>query len=280
MGGVKHGYNLDDSQQTKITRDFAIVAEHASQGSWIMPARGLMHRKLKLFAAFSTLLLSMCTFYDQSGAIVSPNGLSCQNRTDYGLFQSERAAECYYKCPDGTVRQPEIKGEFSVSSPLYSAPQAEMDGQYCQGAMLTSTPRPTSEVPTDLPVDATATPAFSTEQALPSPSATSLITVPNQPPLLRGDVTMCDVAVNLISFRMLEPVPDLTAAALEVQIADQPSFCTVNPTNTSLLTCTIPPGVVFPARVFVRLDGATVNDFIYDGLGCAKIATQFPTTTP
>jgi hypothetical protein len=230
----------------------------------------------------------MCTFYDQSGAIVAPNGLSCQNRTDYGLVQGQRAAECYYKCPDGTVRQPEIEGEFSVSSPLYEAPQDELNDQFCQGAMMTSTPRPTSvsptdrptEVVTDEPIDGTAAPVGPTEQPLPSPTATSLITIPNQPPLLRGDVTMCDVAVSLISFRMLEPVPDLTAATLDVQIADQPSSCETNPTNPSLLTCTIPPGVSFPARVVVRLDGAMANDFIYDGLGCAKIATQFPSTTP
>ena len=91
---------------------------------------------------------------------------------------------------------------------------------------------------------------------------------------------MCDVAVNLISFRMFEPVPDLTTGTLDVQIADQPSSCETNPTNPSLLTCTIPPGVFFPARVVVHLNGAMVNDFIYDGLGCAKIATVFPTTTP
>jgi hypothetical protein len=91
---------------------------------------------------------------------------------------------------------------------------------------------------------------------------------------------MCDVASSLINFRMNEPVPDLTGKDLTVQIADQPTTCSVNPVNTSLLTCTIPPGVTFPARVFVSLDGATVNDFIYNGLGCAKIATPFPTTTP
>jgi hypothetical protein len=99
-------------------------------------------------------------------------------------------------------------------------------------------------------------------------------------PLLRGDVTMCDVGINLINFRMIEPVPDLIVEGLEVQLDGKPTTCSVNPTNTSILTCTIPPGVAFPAPVLVRLDGAVVNDFIYDGLGCAKIATAFPTTTP
>jgi hypothetical protein len=91
---------------------------------------------------------------------------------------------------------------------------------------------------------------------------------------------MCDVGIHLINFRMVEPVPGLTVEGLELQIDDRPATCSVNPTNPSLLTCTIPAGVSFPARVLVRLDGVTVNDFVYDGLGCAKIATAFPTTTP
>jgi hypothetical protein len=46
------------------------------------------------------------------------------------------------------------------------------------------------------------------------------------------------------------------------------------------LTCNLPASVTFPIRVLVRLDGAVANDFMYDGLGCAQIATAFPTTTP
>lgn len=242
-----------------------------------------MHRIIRLFAIFSTLLLSMCTVYDQSGAIVSLNGLSCQNRTDYGLLGGQQAATCYYRCPDGTIRRPELEGEFTVSSPLYNASKDEVDARFCQGVPqpTASQPLPTelaTDAPTDLPTEAAVTAAPPTEQVLPSPTAG--IVVPNLPPLLRGDVTMCDVAISLINFRMIEPVPDLAGKDLEVQIGDQPTACSVNPVNTSLITCTIPAGVTFPARVFVSLDGATVNDFIYDGLGCAKITSPFPTTTP
>src|SRR5574338_235400 len=176
-----------------------------------------MHKNIKLFLAFSALFLSMCTFYDQGGAVVSPNGLSCQNRTDYGFLQQDHTAECYYKCPDGTVRQPEIEGEFSESSPLYSASREDVDGQFCQGpALHTATPQPSpteslsteppvteppaTEPPTEpVIVEASATPASPTEPPLPSPTAAILAT--QQPPLLRGDVTMCDVASNLINFR-------------------------------------------------------------------------------
>jgi hypothetical protein len=233
-----------------------------------------MHRNFKLFAAFSTLLLAMCTFYDQSGAIVAPNGLSCQNRTNYGGFEGQPSAECYYSCPDGTGRQVEIDGEFSASSPLYSASQEEVDKQFCEDPSLPVLTQPPA---TASPPTTEATPVPATKAVLPSP--TSEIIVSDQP-FLRGDVTMCDVGINLINFRMIEPVRDLRVEGLEVQIDDQPTTCSVNPTNTSLLTCTIPASVTFPARVFVRLDGAVVNDFIYDGLGCAKIATAFPSTTP
>jgi hypothetical protein len=221
----------------------------------------------------------MCTIYDHSGAIISPNGLSCQNRTDYDFLQGEKTATCYYQCPDGSVRRPEIPEEFNVSSPLYSAPKDQIDRQFCQGSALSTATQPLpTDLATDAPTETPATADLPTEQALPSPTAG--IVVPNLPPLLRGDVTMCDVGISLINFRMIEPVPDLTGKQLEVKIADQPTTCSINPVNTSLLTCTIPAGVSFPARVFVSLDGATANDFIYDGLGCAKIATAFPTTTP
>jgi hypothetical protein len=232
-----------------------------------------MHRTLKLFAAVSVLLLTMCTFYDQSGAIVAPNGLSCQNLTNYESFEGQRASECYYPCPDGTGRQVEIEEEFSSASPLYSAPKEETDKRFCEDPSLPVLTQPPA---TDSP-STEAAPIPATEQPLPSPTSEILLT---GDPLLRGDVTMCDVAINLINFRMLAPAPELTIEGLEVQIGEQTTACSVNPTNPSLLTCTIPPGVQFPARVLVRVDGAVANDFVYDGLGCAKIATAFPSTTP
>lgn len=251
-----------------------------------------MYKIIKLFAAFSTLLLlSMCTIYDQSGSIISPNGLSCQNRTDYGVLAGQRVATCYYQCPDGTIRRPELEEEFTVSSTLYSASKDEVDAQFCAGvtrptatqALPTelATDAPTdaaTEAPTDPPTEAPATAAPPTEPVVPSPTAT--LVVQNLPPLLSGEVTMCDVSADLVNFRMVEPVPELEGRDMEARIAGLPSRCSVNPVNTSLLTCTLPPAVTFPARVLISLDGATVNDFMYDGHGCAKIATAFPTTTP
>jgi hypothetical protein len=239
-----------------------------------------MPGKIKLFLAFSALLLTtMCRFYDQGGPVTSTNGLSCQNYTDHRFFEwggekyhyyiREEGAECSYVCPDGTVRQSDTTGKFSASSPLYSASKEDVDLQFCGVA-----PQPT---PTEPAVTKSPTPAASpTVKA--SPTAT--ISPTAQPPLLTGQTTMCDLGANLINFRMVEPVPDLTDKTLTVEIADIETTCSVNPTNPSLLTCTIPSLVTFPARVVVSLDGAVVNDFTYEGIGCGELTTPMPTTTP
>jgi hypothetical protein len=246
--------------------------------------REAMHTKRMLFIALSSVLLHMCTFYDLNGAVTSSNGLSCQSQTNVGSFERQgeknrfyivrRVAQCSYQCPDGKFRQFEFPGKFSTSSPLYSASQEEVILQVCGMAFQpTLTPSPATVSPTlaGFPT------ASSTEQTSSPPSADASATVKS--PLLRGNVTMCDLAANLINFRMIEPAADLAGKALDVQIADQESMCAVNPVNLSLLTCTIPASVTFPASIVVRLDGAVVNDFIFDGRGCAKISTPFPTTS-
>jgi hypothetical protein len=87
---------------------------------------------------------------------------------------------------------------------------------------------------------------------------------------------MCDGATDLISFRIAQPPPDLTGKTLAVQIAGLESTCAVNPVNPSLLTCTIPALITFPAEVVVSLDGAVVNEFSFDGLGCIRVDTPTP----
>lgn len=238
-----------------------------------------MHRKLKLFAALSVLLLTVCTFYDQSGAVISPNGLSCQSQTDIGFFKGQKYAKCYYECSDGTFRELEIPGKFSASSPLYSASKKDVDAQFCGTATQpTTTPLPATLAPTSTLSPTVLPVASPTEPVFVSP--TTEISATTQPALLTGEVTMCDLAVDLINFRMNEPIPDLKTKALEVQIAGQDSTCRVNAVNPSLLTCTIPAAETFPARVVVRFDNVIVNDFVYDGLWCANIATPLPTLIP
>ena len=124
-----------------------------------------MNRNFKLFAAFFALLLSMCTIYDQSGAIIAPNGLSCQNFTNYESFEGQPAAECYYSCPDGTGRQVEIKEEFSSSSPLYKASKEELNERFCEDPSL---PVLTEPAGPDSPPAVVET----TEEPSPTPTAT------------------------------------------------------------------------------------------------------------
>ena len=234
-----------------------------------------MSRNLKLSLVFYALLLTMCKSY-ASEPTTYTNGLSCKNYIDHRFFEwrgeeynyylREEGAECSYTCFDGTVGQITISG--TVSS-LYAAPEAELDSQFCGVALQ---PTPTQSPPTPTP---TLSPP-PTAQASP----TIEITPTAPPPVLTGRVTMCDTGVDLISFRTVQPPPDLTDRALEVRIAEQESACYVNPVNPSLMTCTIPAGVTFPASVVVSLDGAVVNDFIFDGLGCAQITTPVATTTP
>jgi hypothetical protein len=89
---------------------------------------------------------------------------------------------------------------------------------------------------------------------------------------------MCDLGGKLINLRLLEPSPELAAETLDVKIAEQDSTCYVNPTNPSLLTCTVPNDIRFPAQVVVSLDGVIVNDFLYSGVGCSILTT--PTSRP
>jgi hypothetical protein len=236
-----------------------------------------MYRKLMLFSAFSALLLTMCTFYDPGGAIVAPNGLSCQTQTDFRFFERRRSARCYYQCPNKTVRQPEISGEFTISSPLYSAPKEELDAQFCSGIPQPTPTQPTAATDPTLTVTETAMPTITDDISI---TVTEQISATERPPLLEDRVTMCDVAGNLINFRMREPAPDLTGKTVMAEINAQEMTCAVNLVNPSLLTCNLPAAVTFPARIIIYIDQDVVNDFTYSGLGCADVTTPIATTTP
>ena len=95
-------------------------------------------------------------------------------------------------------------------------------------------------------------------------------------PLLAETVSMCDLGGKLINFRLLSPIPELTVEDLKVQIAEQESTCYINPTNPSLLTCTISNDISFPAQVVVSVGDTVVNNFVYSGLGCSIVTTPTP----
>ena len=229
----------------------------------------------------SAFLLSMCRTYDQNGTVASINGLSCQNYTNYGLLKRSQGAACFYVCPDGTVAQPNISENFSDSSSLYIATKKELDSQFCNIAslptatqQLASTSVPATQLVTSSPTASPIATATTTLQA--SPVAEISATAQTQSPLLTGDVTMCDQTTDLISFRIVESAPDLADKLVTVQIAEQEITCAVNPVNTSLLTCILPGSVTFPTTVVVSLEGAVVNDFQYDGVGCILVDTPIP----
>ena len=162
----------------------------------------------------------------------------------------------------------EVVGPLDFESdPSSSTSKADLDRTLCgiTDSQLT---------PTELPATVSPTPTASAT-AQPSPTATITSTAP--PPLLTGEVTNCDGALHLISFRIAQPAPDLTDAVLTVQIADRESTCAVNEVNPSLLTCTIPRTMTFPATVVVSVDGALVNEFDYDGQRCINIQPPIPT---
>jgi hypothetical protein len=228
--------------------------------------RGLMRKKIKLFLVlmFSALLSTMCRFYDAGERVTPISGLSCQAYTDYfgkGSVISS-GLECYYTCQQAVAGPLDFK-----TDPSLSFSKEDLDRTLCSVAAPQSTP--TGPVAAESPTLA----APATAQASP----TSAIPPTALAPLLTGGITMCDGALKLISFRIVQPPPDLTDKTLTVQIAGLESSCAVNPVNTSLLTCSIPRSMTFPAQVVVNLDGALVNEFALDGVGCINIDPPTPT---
>jgi hypothetical protein len=214
-----------------------------------------MRKKLILFMIFSAFIVTTCGAVPARELANPIDGLSCQ--TSEG-----RAIECYYTCPDGTVGPILFDGD-----PSLSLSKGDFDRRYCNLA-----PESTSTVP---PPSPSPSPTSS-----PTAEATATVGVPvtAQDPLLAETVSMCDLGGKLINFRLIEASPELDAETLEVTIAEQESTCYINPTNPSLLTCTIPNDISFPAQVVVSLDGAVVNDFLYSGIGCSILTT--PTSRP
>ena len=231
-----------------------------------------MSKKIYILLTFSAFLLTMCRTYDQGGPVVAENGLSCQNYTNYGNFT--QGAECFYQCPDGTLRQPKLSEHFSTESALYTASKGDLDSRFCG---MVSQPTPTMPQATTSPTVAAATPSLTQTIEI---SLTPEASPTAEAPLLTGAVTLCDETLGLISFRMVETAPDLTDKVVTAQIGEQETTCAVNPVNTSLLTCDLPSPVTFPARIVVSLDGVVVNDFDFDGVGCVLIDTPIPASRP
>ena len=219
-----------------------------------------MRKNLILFMMFSTFVVTMCGTFPERELANPIDGLSCRAVSGSG----QRAMECFYTCPEGTVGPILFDGD-----PSLSLSKGDFERRYCEAVpQLTSTAPPSSPSPSPSPISS------------PTLEATATVVVPvtAQDPLLAETVSMCDLGGKLINFRLLEPAPELDPETLDVQIAEQDSACYVNPTNPSLLTCRLPNDLSFPVQVVVNLDGAVVNDFLYTGLGCSILTT--PTSRP
>lgn len=234
-----------------------------------------MRGKTKLVLVFSAFLLTMCRGYGEPVSTIE--GLSCRTYTAYlqeGLTTS-KGLECYYTCPTGTV------GPFDFTAdPSLSATKGDLDRQFCGIAPQPFTPTAIPSASPTLPASPTV-PATATVEISPSAEASVTAAIPaTGQSVVTGQVLMCDLGAHLINFRIVQPPPDLTNKTLTAQISDLESTCYVNPTNPSLLTCGLPAGATFPARITVSVDGTVVNDFTYHGIGCEILNTAVPTTTP
>ncbi len=214
-----------------------------------------MRKRLILIVVFSSFLITMCGTVPERQLANPIEGLSCQASAD-----SAQAMECFYTCPEGTVGPILFDGD-----PSLSLSKGDFDNRYCDIA-----PQFTATVPATSPAPSP------TSSPTTEATATAIVPVTTQSPLLAETVSMCDLGGKLINFRLVTPVPDFTEESLEVRIADQESTCYVNPTNPILLTCTIPNDISFPAQVVVSLEGVIMNDFLYSGAGCAILTTPTP----
>ena len=219
-----------------------------------------MRKNLILFMVFSAFVVTMCGTVPARELANPIEGLSCQAVTGSG----QPTMECFYTCPEGTVGPILFEGD-----PSLSLSKGDFDRRYCENV-----PQSTSTVPAASPSPSPSPTSPPAEQA----TATVAVPVTAQDPLLAETVSMCDLGGKLINFRLLEPAPELDPETLDVKIAEQDSTCYVNPTNPSLLTCRIPNDISFPAQVVVSMNGAIVNDFLYNGVGCSILTT--PTSRP
>jgi hypothetical protein len=250
-----------------------------------------MSGKTKVFLLFLACLLTMCTQY--TNQTIHANELDCQDYTEYKFFEwsgesynfysREVGTTCTYTCSDGTVKDVNLTDE---NSSLVTSSREVLNAELC-GEVVPS-PTAMESLLTQFPVSTGSPAVAATRTARGSPTATPTLGTPaTTTPVpaatiaaggeyLSGTVSMCDLGGKLINFRIEQPPRDITGMTLKVLIEDRESMCYVNPTNRSLLTCTIPVGVSFPANIVVSLDGTVVNEFVYNGLGCALITTPTP----
>jgi hypothetical protein len=132
-------------------------------------------------------------------------------------------------------------------------------------------------VDTEHTANATANVTVNVDLSVPTATTEPTITPTPPLPILTGEVTYCNAATSFMNLRFDHSfVPN--SFNHKVTINGEPMVCKVNESNSSLLTCSYPPSVVFPANIKVSINDIVVNDFMYDGAACVIPAT--PTKEP
>ena len=214
-----------------------------------------------LLSALSTLVCR-CTF--DSGAPVTLNlsdgsTLECRefyesNPTWQTIFYFY-SYDCSIPCPDGSLvpakemRLPNIEGKYNGVD-IVDLDLATLQGRYC--AAPTAEP---AESPTPTAV-----------------ASTGNVQVTGAP-FLTGKITACDYKAGFINFERADTAQDYSQESVQVVLNQQSTQCSVPDSNRGILSCGLPAGVRFPLNVQVNVDGATVNDFSFDGSFCGYKAS-------
>ncbi|MBP6178640.1 MAG: hypothetical protein KA473_15425 [Anaerolineales bacterium] len=112
---------------------------------------------------------------------------------------------------------------------------------------------PPTEAPTETP---TAAPTEVPPTELPTP-------------ILTGDVTYCDASARALNLRLVDGFTAVDFNGFQVSMGSDPMNCSVNNTNSTLLTCMYPTGVSFPVNIKVETStGSVVNEFEFNGSNC------------
>lgn len=203
-----------------------------------------MNRKLKLLFVFAAMLMLVCrcqsgipTLGNTSNSYTLADGspLACSLYNEWVDINTwTEVYACYYTCPDG--KKVEIDYYPKASFPYHSVEsldfQTQINAQYC------GVNPPVTRPPISIS------------------------------PLLTGDVTDCNLNSNYINFRLAQSSQDITGKKLGVTMNGNPSSCSINPSNPTILTCDLSAQTLFPITVEVKLDEALVNNFLYDGSDC------------
>lgn len=214
-------------------------------------------RSLRIFFAIAVLVLMSLACEWAVPTPILPS-VTCTKR-------GSESAECTYVCKKGggllrdSFTPPYGNGGFAnveKEEELEKLCAASFPNDYSQPVSAASeATEPPTEAPTESPTE--------------TPTAAP-IELPT--PILTGDVTYCDAATRFINLRLVE---GFSAESFNHQLSmgGAPMTCSFNQSNSTLLTCSYPATVSFPASIKVESsNGSVANEFEFTGSNC--VVTQ------